>query len=134
MKAFLREYVAEGFGERLLVGRAAAQSIAADLLVIEIDLGPYQAMDPVRVHHPAPAQDPDRPVRIGAAQIDHQPAGAALEIQPPSFSGRPAAVERLRCDRPAAAGTPRRSGRWRTERRGRWDDGSAARPFAARGD
>ena len=101
MKAFMREHMVEGFGQGLLLGRAAAQPVAADLVVIQIDLSTHQAMNPLWVHHPAPAQDPDRSVCIGAAQQDHQPARTALEIQPPVFRESPAAGRPFGPARPA---------------------------------
>ena len=101
MKAFMREDIVEGFGQGLLLGRAAAQPVAADWVVVEIDLGPHQAMDPLRVHQPAPAQDPDGSRRLGAAQIDHQPARPALELQPPVFREGPAAGRSLGAAGPA---------------------------------
>ena len=101
MKAFMREHIAESFGQGLLRRRTAAQPVAADLLVVEIDLGAHQAMDPVRVHHPGSAQDADCPVGIRAAQIDYQPARSALEIQPPVFRESPAAGRPFGPARPA---------------------------------
>ena len=86
---FCWKHIFDGFDERLVLWSAPTQPVAPDLIRLQVHLGADQAVNPQRVHLPTMAQDLDRPLVIGAAQINNGSFGAALEIQFPAPGKHP---------------------------------------------